>query len=704
MSYISDVRINEMILSTGNQVKLLQNQLYRLRKKNLTLSCNLVKTPAQLISKMEKYLGGTLLDLVKGQIMNAVKSKTGVRYGVQERRFALATFHHSPKAYRFLRSIFRLPSVSTLHSWLREIPLHTGWSKSTLTVLKNKAEALPKEEILCGIVFDAMSLKESLHFDKATDTVIGREDFGEHGKSLKLANHALVFMVKGLIKNWKMVLGYFFYSGGITTSRLQELFEASISKVQETGMKVMFTVCDQEGAHRSLFQTLGMSPEKPYFELNGERIHFFYDAPHLLKSLRNTLLKYNIKIGGNVISWDHIKNFFTKDHEQKIRLAPKLSKRHMCEEGFSKMRVNLAAQVMSGTVAAGIYMHSVAGLLPQEAEHTAEFVQKVDKLFDCFNSIRPCHYKKLLRGVSSKSCHMGFIREITDYIKSFEICTPPRVQIYCIDGWLINLAALQALWSDLQEYEVKFLLTRRLNQDCLENLFGKLRLRGGSNDHPTVYCFSKALRSVVNNDLLQVPLSGNCERDESLLLDVTSDCETDCPAPPLELESDSEDIFEDNLPVAEVNGLMYVVGWTCKKFLKFHDCSICREHLLDTKQDSDNINKLFCHLKAENNSESPFGGLTIPSATCLQHFKEVEYIVRNSIERAMLSTNVSKNLLSRLSNHTFITPLQLCSTQLVSTIYLIYIRLKIFSNLKWKNKEKVRKSSKKNRKVIKVMH
>lgn len=159
----------------------------------------------------------------------------------------------------------------------------------------------------------------------------------------KFADHALVFMGKGLFKKWKMVLGYFFYSGGMKTYQIKGLYEVSIKKVQEMGMKVIFTVCDQ-GVHRFLFQTLGVTPENPSFEVSDEGVHFFFDSPHLLKSLRNTLLKYNIKSGGNVISWEYVKKFFAKDHEQKIRLAPKLTKRHMCVEGFSKMRVNLAAQ------------------------------------------------------------------------------------------------------------------------------------------------------------------------------------------------------------------------------------------------------------------------------------------------------------------------------------------------------------------------
>ena len=84
---------------------------------------------------------------------------------------------------------------------------------------------------------------------------------------------------------------------------------------------------------------------------------------------------------------------------------------------------------------------------------------------------------------------------------------------------LFNSTIPQVHWQDLQCYEV--------NQDCLENLFGKLRFRGGNCDHPTAYSFSKGLKSIVNNDVFQSPLfsNGNCEIDESLFPDVTFRCE-----------------------------------------------------------------------------------------------------------------------------------------------------------------------------------
>ncbi|MCP4266886.1 MAG: hypothetical protein GY777_15175 [Candidatus Brocadiaceae bacterium] len=84
----------------------------------------------------------------KSQIRHAVTSKKGRRYGVRERRFALATYYHSPKAYCFLSKLFHLPSISSINSWLRKIVITFGLSEHTLAVLKSKSKVLPKEETL----------------------------------------------------------------------------------------------------------------------------------------------------------------------------------------------------------------------------------------------------------------------------------------------------------------------------------------------------------------------------------------------------------------------------------------------------------------------------------------------------------------------------------------------------------------------------
>ena len=50
------------------------------------------------------------------------------------------------------------------------------------------------------------------------------------------------------------------------------------------------------------------------------------------------------------------------------------------------MRVNLAAQILSHSVAAGISCLVTCKELPEEAIYTAQFVEHFDNLFNTFNS------------------------------------------------------------------------------------------------------------------------------------------------------------------------------------------------------------------------------------------------------------------------------------------------------------------------------
>ena len=50
-------------------------------------------------------------------------------------------------------------------------------------------------------------------------------------------------------------------------------------------------------------------------------------------------------------------------------------------------------------------MHSIAGLLPQEAVHTRKFVYQVGRLIDCFNSSVTFNFEDVRGGSSEKSCH-----------------------------------------------------------------------------------------------------------------------------------------------------------------------------------------------------------------------------------------------------------------------------------------------------------
>lgn len=67
------------------------------------------------------------------------------------------------------------------------------------------------QERVCGLTFDAISIKENLNYDVSKDEVEGLENLGKYGSSDSTARYAMVFMARGLASKWKQTLGYFFF-------------------------------------------------------------------------------------------------------------------------------------------------------------------------------------------------------------------------------------------------------------------------------------------------------------------------------------------------------------------------------------------------------------------------------------------------------------------------------------------------------------
>lgn len=109
---------------------------------------------------------------------------------------------------------------------------------------------------------------------------------------------------------------------------------------------------------------------------------------------------------------------------------------------------------------------------------------------------------------------------------------------YLLAGIIQSNNALKMLYGSVQSrFNVKYILTYRLNQDVLENFFGVIRAKGGLHDHPDQQEFKYRLRGyllgrnegVISNaanveeddtpdfEMSQPPLTGN----EKLLLAIT---------------------------------------------------------------------------------------------------------------------------------------------------------------------------------------
>jgi len=230
-------------------------------------------------------------------------------------------------------------------------------------------------------------------------------------------------------------------------------------------------------------------------------------------------------------------------------LAPKLSRKRIELTQFSKMKVKLAAQVLSHTVQSALLSAVCSGSLDSDATITADFVGKIDRLFDCFNSESLFSTKLFRRAIKPDSLHTDFMLEMLNIFQSIEVPSlkslPP-----CILGWQITIQSLLILWSDLKLIPgVKFLLTRQLNQDCLENLFSIIRQKGGFRDNPSPKHFKQTFKQVVIKSCLTNSNASNCESDnnETLLSFAKSVCRKS-------IMSESANTQESNLSLFSAEG------------------------------------------------------------------------------------------------------------------------------------------------------
>ena len=97
--------------------------------------------------------------------------------------------------------------------------------------------------------------------------------------------------------------------------------------------------------------------------------------------------------------------------------------------------------------------------------------------------------------VSSTSGHLPFLMDCKKWLA--EIQPLGGRKLPCLSGWKMAINCLISLWSELQDVQgFDFLLTNRLNQDCVENVFSVVRGKGGQRDRPDAQQFRIAFRQV----------------------------------------------------------------------------------------------------------------------------------------------------------------------------------------------------------------
>ena len=740
VSDVATVAVSSNVRSNSNNTPrkaklrlLLKNKharLSRLEHKLLKLS-NRVNGTADMddiIKRASKYLPAVPLQFFTSQLKMSRRKNKGLRWTDDDKLLALSIFYHGRKCYRFLSNIFKLPTFRSLRKWMQKFVIQPGFSDNILNVLKKKIES--KDDKLAVLCFDEISLKCGLKYNRSTDCISGLEDFGPNlGCSKRIANHALVFMVKGLKCKWKQAFGYFFACDTVRAEILESLLLEAVQKLFDIGILVKAIVCDQGSSNRSLFTRLNISPERPFIRVNGHHVYVLYDPPHLVKSIRNNFVKYDFECDEGLASFQHVQQFFENDSKLPVRMCPKLGPKHVELTNFSKMRVCLATQLLSHSTAAALMTYISIGALPDCARATVSFIDRFDRLFDCFNSVQQhCILKPHKGAIAVGTVHAQFLSECSGWLQRVKVCNNGN-EIHCINGWQITISAVISLWTELRShYGYSYLLTSRLNQDCLENFFAVIRQSSGCCDNPEPLQFQAAVKQSMINLLLKPPKSSNCAYEADPLLSTLRDlpnltCSEDFQNASIDNSSTVAtgvfnqsycDIDLNSIPLD--NTLHYIAGYILYKLkLDTHICAnapSCQIKMELIKPELSTTYQLLSYWKALYAKGGMFGGLRVPTESFLTAIKHFELIFLSNFDtyshvrgiRQMLSNRIFERYPN--TDH----PQIMCNDTLVQVVNM-YVSIRLHAAVKFitrtLNKPVAKGTSKavrKDRKLMKLMH
>ena len=455
-----------------------------------------------------------------------VKGSGGIVWSTETVRMAFQIrFLTGVHGYQFVRSLgYPLPSYRTLCDRVQHAEFHPGVQSDIISWLSNKIVNMRDQEKDVVLMLDEMQVSKQLQYDKGLNKFLGSVSTevlmqtGSCDSTVPLACHALVYMIRGLTSNWKQVVAYYLTGASVSGEALWQLTKNLVQVLGGCGINVRAVVSDMGAANKGMWKVVGVkvnhdnvksSISHPFFP--QQDLYFFADVPHILKNVRNCLLKNDIilpraivdefGLPTNTVSIKHIRKIIELQENSDFKIAPSLSAKHVDPKQFEKMKVNVAAQLLSHSTASALRFAVHDKLLPADALTTAWFVDIVNNWFDAANvrSRREALYSKSGSKIRSLLLMMEIIPKLTFSSANRQYSWKP-IQT----GILVSTQSLLDLFASLVASGLyNYLMTSRLTQDALENLFSQIRGRG--NAHPTPVHFRHCLRLISISQFQSAP-------------------------------------------------------------------------------------------------------------------------------------------------------------------------------------------------------
>lgn len=158
----------------------------------------------------------------------------------------------------------------------------------------------------------------------------------------------------------------------------------------------------------------------------------------------------------------------------------------------------------------------------------------------------------------------------------------------------MSICSLRGLYAEMKKrFNISYIMTAKLNQDALENLFSVIRARGGGNDHPSPLECLRRLRVIILGKNIQSVSAGQSTKDggeeEFAIMDILRSLKSnksETPGPGhdhmLDDEGAEDEVCSEEVEAIENaeasssnfntddDGLEYIAGATARKFKDKH--------------------------------------------------------------------------------------------------------------------------------------
>ncbi|XP_075540088.1 uncharacterized protein LOC142574996 [Dermacentor variabilis] len=208
----------------------------------------------------------------------------------------------SAKLYEHLRrhNIISLPSNSTLKRYLRLYKSAFGFSHKVLNQLKLRTKHMSSMNRRGGLLVDEIKLSEHLMVTPSghIEGFVDMGPFTSEGQTVT-CDHGMVVMFVPFTGKWSQVIGAFATSANVKAEMLAKILIEATILAEASGLFVDFVTCDGASWNRRMWKILGIGVKSNKITCkldhpvdSARHLHFLSDFPHLLKCLRNTLLKH----------------------------------------------------------------------------------------------------------------------------------------------------------------------------------------------------------------------------------------------------------------------------------------------------------------------------------------------------------------------------------------------------------------------------